>query len=86
MKKISIILISIICIITTGCLKRDSFENINIYTTAYPIEYITNRLYGNNSNVYSIYPDGIIINDYKLTNKQIKDYSKTDLYIFKNFN
>ena len=57
-------------------------EDITIYTTNYPTEYITKRLYGQYSSVKSIYPDGININNYKLTNKQIEDYSKADLFIF----
>lgn len=78
--KIAIIILSIV--ILTGCLKRDSMEDIDIYTTVYPIEYITHRLYGENSNIYSIYPDGVIVDDYDLTDKQIKDYSKSSLFIF----
>ncbi len=66
----------------TGCIKRDSMEDITIYTTNYPIEYITKRLYGDHSTIHSIYPDGVNIDTYKLTNKQIKDYSDSDLYIF----
>lgn len=66
----------------SGCFKMDSFEGIEIYTTAYPIEYITTRLYGNHSTIKSIYPDGIIIDNYKLTSKQVKDYSNTNLFIF----
>lgn len=83
MKKIiSLIFFAILLFNLTGCLKRDSLEDINIYTTAYPIEYITKRLYGEHSNVYSIYPDGLIIDNYSLTDKQIKDYSKSSLFIF----
>lgn len=67
---------------TSGCLKRDNLEDIDIYTTSYPIEYITSRLYGNHSTVKSIYPDGIIIDQYELTDKQIKDYSNASLFIF----
>ena len=72
----------VITLTMSGCLKRDSMENIKIYTTAYPIEYITERLYGGHSNVSSIYPDGIDIDDYKLTDKQIKDFSNSDLFVF----
>jgi len=47
MKKIATILLTLTMLISTsGCLKRDNLENIDIYTTSYPIEYITNRLYG----------------------------------------
>lgn len=89
MKKIILILITVL--LATGCLKRDNMENIHIYTTIYPIEYITNRLYGNYSKIESIYPDGVNIqldknnidnNLYTLTEKQLSDYSKTDLFIF----
>ncbi len=85
MKKLLLILfISIICVSTTGCLnlKSDSMEDITIYTTVYPTEYITSRLYGDNSKIHSIYPDGVIPSKYELTSKQIKDYSKADLFIF----
>lgn len=83
MKKI----IGVLCLLLitsclTGCIKRDSMEDITIYTTNYPTEYITKRLYGDHATIHSIYPDGININSYKLTNKQIKDYSNSDLYIF----
>ena len=70
------------CIFTTGCFKRDNMEDINIITTYYPIEFITNKLYGDNSVVSSIYPDGINIYEYKLNNKQLNDLSKQDLFIY----
>jgi len=84
MKKINKILFLLtICIMLTGCLKRDTMEDIDIYTTIYPIEYITNRLYGNNSTIYSIYPNGVDPNNYPaLSEKQIEDYSKANLFIF----
>lgn len=66
----------------TGCIKRDNMEDISIYTTNYPTYYIVNRLYGKFSDVKSIYPNGSNINDYTLTSKQIKDYSKSDLFVF----
>lgn len=81
MKKIIIFLI-ILCTLT-GCLKRDTMEGIEIYTTVYPLEYITNRLYGDNSTVKSIYPNGIDPFTYpSLTEKQLSDYSAASLYIF----
>ena len=81
MKKIIIFLI-ILCTLT-GCLKRDTMEGIEIYTTVYPLEYITNRLYGDNSTVKSIYPNGVDPFTYpSLTEKQLSDYSAASLYIF----
>lgn len=72
----------ILTTLLTGCIKRDTYENVDIYTTVYPIEYITKRLYGEYSNIYSIYPDGVNIDEYELTDKQIKDYSKASIFIF----
>lgn len=81
MKKIVIFLIVLFSL--TGCLKRDTMEGIDIYTTVYPLEYITNRLYGNNSNIKSIYPNGVDPFTYpSLTDKQLSDYSEASLYIF----
>lgn len=68
--------------ILTGCFKRYDMENINIVTTNYPIEYITNKLYGDNSEVFNMYPAGVSQDDYKLTDKQLKDYSRNDLLIY----
>lgn len=85
MKKIKkIIFILIITLIISGCtlFKRDNMENINIITTIYPIEYITNYIYGDNSNVTSIYPDDTDISSYNLTDKQLSDGSEKDLFIY----
>lgn len=82
MKKLSILFTSILILCTTGCLKRDSLEDITIYTTVYPIEYITERLYGEHSKIYSIYPNEVDFKTYTLTEKQISDYSKGNMYIF----
>ena len=83
MKKL--VFIGLMCgilITLSGCFKRDQLEDIDIYTSVYPLEYITNKLYGEHSTIYSIYPDGVTISDYELTNKQIEDYSKAGIYIF----
>ena len=66
----------------SGCIKKDNLENITIYTTSYPIEYIATSLYGEHSTIKSIYPDDTDIDKYELTDKQIKDYSKSDMFIF----
>lgn len=81
MKKIKL-LICISLLLLTGCIKRDNLENITIYTTSYPIEYIVENLYGTHSTVKSIYPNGVDINTYTLNEKQIKDYSNGNMYIF----
>ena len=80
MKKLLPILIMIFLV--SGCFKQDNLDGITIYTTVYPIEYITTKLYGEHSNINSIYPDDINIEEYELNDKQISDYSNGDMYIF----
>ncbi|MBR3209064.1 MAG: zinc ABC transporter substrate-binding protein [Bacilli bacterium] len=82
MKKIIKILLILILFNCTACLKRDSMEDITIYTTNYPTYYVTKRLYGKFSDVKSIYPNGVDIDKYTLSKKQIEDYGKSSLFIF----
>lgn len=83
MKKIISFCISFILILCiSGCGKNSNMENINIYTTAYPIEYVTNRLYKDHSTIRSIYPNGVDIDNYKITDVLLSEYSNTDLFIF----
>ena len=53
-----------------------------IYTTVYPIEFLANTLYGENMEISSIFPDGSNPTDYKLTNKQLNDYSLGSIFIY----
>ena len=57
-------------------------ENINIYTTTYPINYLITSLYGEHSKIYSIYPTGVTLSDYKLSDRKLEEYSKSELFIF----
>lgn len=71
-----------VLVLSSGCFKRDNLEGIEIVTTAYPYEYVTNLLYGEHSLINSIYPDGTDISTYTLNDKQIKDYSNKELFIY----
>ncbi|HPE14504.1 MAG TPA: metal ABC transporter substrate-binding protein [Bacilli bacterium] len=82
MKKLLLVVVLLSTLVLTGCFKRDEMENINIITTVYPIEYITSRLYGDSSSISSIYPKAVDYTSYTMTNKQIKDYSNKDLFIY----
>lgn len=81
MKKL--IKIILICILITGCdLNSKTMENINIYTTSYPINYLITSLYGEHSKIYSIYPTGVNISDYELSDRKLEEYSQSELFIF----
>lgn len=83
MKKIKYIIFSLLVCLVTGCsFNKSTLDDATIYTTVYPVEYIINYLYGENSTIESIYPDGINIDEYSLTNKQVENYAKGDLFAY----
>ncbi len=83
MKKKLIIVLLVFVLLLSGCdFTKDSMEDITIYTTIYPVKYLIDSLYGTNSTIYSIYPSGIDTNEYELSNKKLKEYANTDLFVF----
>lgn len=81
MKKLFLLILAIF--LTAGCsLTKDDLEGATIYTTVYPIKFLTENLYGNYSTIESIYPNGADVYTYELTDKQIKNYAKSDLFIY----
>ena len=73
------VIIAMLC----GCsIENDDMENINIYTTTYPINYLISSLYQKNAKVFSIYPTGVDINTYKISNRKLEEYSESDLFVF----
>lgn len=82
MKKIKILLTTIILLGLTGCLKKDSMDDIKIVTSSYPIEYVVQELYGEHSTITSIYPkDGETIN-FEVTDVLLEQYMDNQLFIF----
>ncbi len=71
-----ILLCTFVLTLATGCFSGDKLEGSTITATVYPIEYLTESLYGYNSTIKSIYPPDTNVESYELTDKQIKDYSK----------
>lgn len=84
MKNKTLIIIGILLSILTlsGCTKENNTSSMTTYTSVYPVEYVLDNLYGDNIAIYSIYPDGINYKNYELTQKQLSDYSKGDLYVY----
>ncbi len=82
--KLLLIIFGVLTILlTSSCsLKKDDLENATIYTTVYPINYLTNYLYGEYGQISSIYPNDCDLSTYKLTKKQIEKYSSADLFIY----
>lgn len=81
LKKICLLIT--ICFLLTGCNNNsNNMEDISIYTTTYPINYLINTLYKDHCKVYSIYPTGVNLAEYKLSNRKLEEYSDSDLFIF----
>ena len=68
-------------LLLTGC-RNDNMDNIEIIVTNYPNEYIVRSLYSNHATISSIYPDGVDTSNYKISDKQKKDYSRKDLFVY----
>lgn len=66
----------------TSCFKRDDLEGVDIFTTVYPIQYVTDYLYGHNSTVRSIYPAETDPDEYVMTDLKIEEYSKGAIFIY----
>ena len=82
-KTFKILIIVGFLLIGAGCDNTILTTNNNqIYTTTYPIEFLADTLYGQNISVNSVFPDGSNPNEYKLTNKQLNDYSKGSIFIY----
>ena len=81
MKKIiTLLLLMCLLIMTTAC-DTEKTDKLNILTTVYPIHYITEQIF-EQGNIISIYPDGADVNNYALTEKRTKEYSKNNILIF----
>ncbi|MBQ6497942.1 MAG: zinc ABC transporter substrate-binding protein [Bacilli bacterium] len=79
--KLILLLILFIPFFLTGC-TNDSMDNIEVIVTNYPNEYIVKNLYGEHATIKSIYPDGVDINTYEISNKEKNEYAKKDLFVY----
>ena len=67
MKKIKLLLLLLGVFILSGCnITKDSMEDIEIYSTIYPIKYLFTSLYGVHAEGNSIYPDCVVTNQFNL--------------------
>ena len=80
-KKLLLLIILLMPFILTGC-TNDTMDNIDVIVTNYPNEYVVKSLYGDHATINSIYPDGVDISNYEISNKQKKDYAYKDLFVY----
>ena len=75
------LLMGVFMLLLSGC-GEDALVNNDVYTTIYPIEYLTEYLYGEDWSVLSIYPSGADVNTYELTDMQKENYSLAGLFVY----
>jgi len=82
MKKITILILSIVLL--TGCslFKSDELQDADVYTTTYPVNYIIDYLYGDNATIHSIYPNDVNFQEYELSDKKLNEFAKSSLFVF----
>ena len=80
--KLLILILAMLTILPGCSLTKDSMEDITIYSTIYPVKYLIENLYGEYSTIHSIYPSGIDPSEYELSEKKMKEYANTDLFVF----
>jgi len=81
LKKSYLFLSIILVVLLTGCTNStsDKTKQSNvIYTSVYPIEFITKEIAGDTVDVKSIYPPGVDVHSYEPTSKEIANIAKSD--------
>ncbi len=87
---LTIISTFILIFIISGCSSNSSTKNPNdtkedkleIYTSIYPLQYITEQIGGDDVTVKSIYPPGVDAHTYEPTSKEMTDMAKSDAFIY----
>lgn len=82
MKKLFLLIICVF--ILTGCsiFQNNILKDVDVYTTTYPVNYLINYLYGDNANIYSIYPSDVNFKEYELSEKKLNEFAKSSLFVF----
>lgn len=78
---LKVLIVGLFMLSLSGC-SEDKLTNNEVYATIYPIEYLTDYLYGEERNVSSIYPRGANVEDYELTDMQKENYSQGGLFVY----
>lgn len=82
MKKIKLLLLTLLLFTLTGCLDNEQQTNMSITTSVYPIEYVVSELYKDHSFINSIYPKDTEATKFEVTKVLLEDYKSSELFIF----
>lgn len=86
MRKIIIIFILIILLVTGCSPKGNSNKTVGekpiVYTSFYPLYFLTNEIGRDNIDVRMVIPIGVDSHDYEPSMKQLKDLEEADMFIY----
>lgn len=80
LKKHMLIFFSLI--ILTACQSTADKEKTIIFTSIYPLQYVTEEIAGDTAEVISMYPPGVDAHTYEPTTKQLTELAKSELFIY----
>lgn len=61
---------------------EESAENIEIYTTVFPLKSFAEQIGGDSVDAHTIYPKGVDVHTYEPTQKDMIDFAEGDLFIY----
>lgn len=82
LKKRLIFIIVIFISIISGCENDVKEQTDLIYTSIYPIQFLTEQIVGNEVAVKSIIPPGVDAHSFELSSKEMTDIAKGEAFIF----
>lgn len=82
LKKRLIFIIVIFISIISGCENDVKEQEDLIYTSIYPIQFLTEQIVGNEVAVKSIIPPGVDAHSFELSSKEMTDIAKGEAFIF----
>lgn len=79
--KRKIFLILLLSLVLVSCTNKNKDNNKNIYTSIYPIEYLTKEIVGDKYNVINIIPSGVEIHGWEPSMKTVASMSDSQLIL-----
>ncbi len=77
--------VSLFVLLLTACSTNQnnvSNDQLVIYTSIYPLQYVTDEIAGEGANVKSVYPPGVDAHTYEPTSKEVTEIAKSDAFIY----
>lgn len=72
----------LVLFILSACQSNASEDDYQIFTSIYPLQYVTERIAGDTAEVISMYPPGVDAHTYEPTTKQLTELAKSDLFVY----